>query len=269
MSFITDLFKSPSSVTAPTVTYNPSGFRAGGIKATSSGNITESPERIGLVQGAENAYGGAATELGKLRQTVGPGFNDLLNARLADLANQQTSAIGNLRQNLASRRILGSSFGQDTINNLNATFNQQRDQAIANNFLDSLNANAKLLDAETQARANQFNAGLNDLNLQADIGTKISQSANQILAQNAQVNAKLLADAQQGQAKALGSIFGSVAGGLGSAAGSILGPSASAAGNALAGSLFAGGTAAGVGGTVAASAAPAAEMGVPLTLAFL
>lgn len=240
MSFITDLFKSPSSVTAPTVTYSPQGFKAGGISATGAGNITETPQRIGLVQGAENAFGGAANEFGNLRQTVAPGFNDLLNARLTDLGNQQTSAIGNLRQNLASRRILGSSFGQDTINNLNATFAQQRDKEIAQNFLDSLKANADLLSQESTARVNQFQTGLNDLNLQADVGAKLAQNANSILAQNAQVNAKLLADAQQAQGKTLGSIIGAGAGMLGSAAGSIFGPLGSAAGGALASSIFGG-----------------------------
>lgn len=207
MSFISDIFGGGGDK-APTVQYQPRGFSAGGIRASPTGDITETPQRIGLVQGVQNAYGGAASELGKLRETVAPGFNSLLKARLADLENNATSAIGNLRQNLASRRILGSSFGNDTLSNLAATFAQQRDKEIADNFLQSLDANQKLLAQQYQASVNQYQSGLNDLNFQADIGAKLSQQGNDILAQNARVNADLQSKydiaSQQGTGRLIG-----------------------------------------------------------------
>ena len=57
----------------------------------------------------------ALGDLDTLRSLVAPGSSRLREARLADIANARSRSIGNLRDNLARRRVLGSSFGNDAL----------------------------------------------------------------------------------------------------------------------------------------------------------
>ncbi len=199
----------------PKVDFNPVGASAGGLTTAipaGGGNITVTPDanRTNAVTGVANTYGGLADQTLGLRNQVTPGYNDLLTSQLGSIDNSARSAVGNLKQNLQSRRILGSSFGQDTLTRANAEFSKQRSDTIASTFLQSLDANNKLLQQEYQARTQQAQTGLNELNLEANVANGLIGSTNQILAQNAQTNAKLQADSQAGAGKFLGGILGNV-----------------------------------------------------------
>jgi len=217
----------------PTINYQPTGFSGGGLTTsydyaggTGGTSVTASPERKGLVSSISGVYGDQANAYGNLAATVAPGFNDLLKARLTSIDNSASSAIGNLRQNLDSRRVLGSSFGQDTLTRAQSEFSQQRDAATADNFLKSLDASNQLITQQYNAQRGQFQTGLDELNLEANVGQQFSSTANQLLAANAQAQAKLDAAAQTG--------IGSFLGGLTS---KILGPTLGGVGNSISASL--------------------------------
>lgn len=206
---MSSLFKSPK-VNAPP----PSGFNTAGLGTTFNGNsynLTESPQLQGDLAGVQTAGGTAADTFQNLYGTVAPGFNQMLQSRLADLSGQARAAIGNLSENLAARRILGSSFGQDTITRAQAEFAKQRDATIADNFLQSLDAQRKLTMDQFNTRTAQFQSGLNQLNLESALAAQLTNQATSTLSQNAQLNAKLQASTNQGIGSLIGTGIGLVA----------------------------------------------------------
>lgn len=228
----------------PKINAKPSGFNAGGfmMQPGSLGgpdSLVPTAERSGLVTNIGDLYGQQGDLLGGLRSTVGPGMNDMLKARLAQINDSANSAIGNLRQNLDSRRVLGSSFGQDTLSRAGAEFSRQRDQATADNFMKSLDINQQLITHEYQARRSQFQTGLDELNLESGIASQFNSTANKLMADAASAQANLDAKSATGA----GSFFGGLAQKFG-------GPIASKLGSMFGGTATAAGAAAGEGATI-------------------
>lgn len=210
MSFLSNIFGGGD---APQINYTPPGFSAGGLNTSFNNNkftFTPTSARTNAVSGLSDASSNEADILSGLRSSVTPGYNDLLKARLDQVNNSATKAIGDLRQNLASRRVLGSSFAQDTLARANNEFSNQRDQVVADNFLKSLSANQQLTQQEFDVRKQQFQSALDELNLEANIASNLTSGASSQLAQNARSQAELDARAQQGAGSFLGNIVGSV-----------------------------------------------------------
>lgn len=194
MSFLTDIFgKTKVDAPAP-IQYTPPGFSGGGLSTSFSGNsynVTPDANRTGVVNSISQNFGALGDTLGTLRAGVMPGYNDLLSARMTQINDTAHKAIGDLRQNLQSRRVLGSSFGQDTLTRANAEFGRQRDQVTADNYLQSLEASNKLLTQQYDAYNKQYATGLSELNLEAGVAQGLTGQAATILGQNAQLEAKL------------------------------------------------------------------------------
>lgn len=227
---MTNLFKPSVSLIQPSF---PS-FRGGGLIGTGSakgGSVSATPERTAAVSGLSGAGESAANTYGDLYSTVQPGFNDLLSARLNSFNDSARSAIGDLSQNLSARRILGSSFGQDTLTRARAEFGRQRDQIIADNFLKSLDAQQKLTAAQFGARIQQFQPKLNELNLEASVAADLGNAAARAMSDAAQFNAKNQNAANAAGTASLGSIIGT---GLGLAR-NFFSPVSSAFGSGLSG----------------------------------
>lgn len=203
MSYLKTIFTG-SDVQANPVQYSSPGFNAGGLSTSFSGNnynVSPDANRTGVVNDISSNFRNLGDITGGLRATVGPGFNDLLNARLNSLGDSATSAIGDLRQNLQARRVLGSSFGQDTISRAQSEFQRNRDSIIADNFTKSLDANNQLLKQQYDAYNQSFQANLGELNLEANIANGLTGKASEILAANAQTTAKLQEDASKENVK--------------------------------------------------------------------
>jgi hypothetical protein len=158
------------------VKFTPASINAGGLSG-SGGSITESPERQGLVSSVASTYAPEADIFKGLRESVAPGMSALRAARLAEVENARSRAIGNLRDNLQRRRVLGSSFGQDAVNRGEAEFSNQAQQVEADSFLQELEQTSNLTQQEYDARRGEFQTYLDDLNLQAEVGTQLASGA--------------------------------------------------------------------------------------------
>jgi hypothetical protein len=209
------------SAQAPIQNFRPSGFNAGGLGAKfgADGNLTITPtaERLGLVRGVSDTFGNLAGEFGALRGRVAPGVSDLRTARLAEIEDARSSAIGNLRENLARRRVLGSSFGQDAISRAEAEFAGARDKVAAESFLQEFELTNQLIQQEAGAARAAFQTNLDELNLQADVATKLAGNATGALAGNARVLAELNAREAAGAGKFFGQTIQPVTAGVGRA----------------------------------------------------
>lgn len=231
MSFLANAFGATTPKAAPQIGTSFVQTNAGGLQTwVGSDNIAHAlpdSNRLGVVGNLGQTYGTLGDETGALRATVAPGFNDLLSARIQQINDSARTAVGNLRQNLSSRRILGSSFGQDTLTRAGAEFSRQKDQATADNFLQSLDVNNKLLNQQYAAYSQQFQTGLNELNLESSIATSLASGASSIIAANAQLQAKLdqqnnqfRANANLVQEQGIGKLLGGFLGGSGPIGGS-------------------------------------------------
>lgn len=201
------------SAQAPLTAFQPPSINAGGLSGGTS--LTASPERMGLVNNVAGLFGKQAGEFAALRDSVAPGISQLRATRLAEIEDARRSSVGNLRDNLARRRVLGSSFGNDAIARAEAEFGGARDRVAAESFLQELELTNNLINQQYEAARGEFNTGLNELNLQADIATKLAAGATAQLGANARVLAELNAKEQAGSGKFFGENFQPVTKALG------------------------------------------------------
>jgi len=187
----------------PQINYKPPSINAGGLSGK-AGSITASPQRTDLVNNVANLYGQEGDAYGGMLPLVSPGFGALTKAAVDSINNAKSVAIGNLRDNLQRRSVMGSSFGQDALTRANAEFGQQENQARASSFLQELALTNQLTQQQYAAHRNQFQTGLDELNLEANAGTQLASQATAQLGANARMQAQLDAYAQQGAGRFFG-----------------------------------------------------------------
>jgi hypothetical protein len=223
------LFGDDGNPTGGLTSFAPPGVNAGGLDANYSGGkytVTPNGERVAAVNNLSSTFGKNADELAALRATVAPGFSGLRTAALGQVENGRTSAIGNLRDNLARRRVLGSSFANDAASRTEAEFSQQKAQVEAQSYLQELEATNNLIQSEYAARRGVYTTALDELNLEATMGANLASKATDVLGKNAQTEALLAAQAQQGAGKFLGTLTQPVADAAGKGVGNFFKPSA-------------------------------------------
>ncbi len=190
--------------------FQPPGFQGGGF-GTSFGpgglTITPTAERLAAVGGVKDVFGNLASELGGQRGKVAPGMSELRSQRLAESEGARRSAVGNLRENLQRRRVLGSSFGQDALTRAEAEFGGLRDRASAESFLQEFELTNQLINQQFGALRSAAQTGLDELNLEAELGAKLASGATNALASNAQTLAKLNAEEAAGKGKFFGNLI--------------------------------------------------------------
>lgn len=194
--------------------FQPTAFNAGGLSSSMSGNtlnITPTADRLAAVSGLQNTFGNLATELGGQRASVAPGMSDLRQQQLAEIENARTASIGNLRENLQRRRVLGSSFGADALSRAEAEFGAQKSKVAANSFMQEFEMTNQLINQQFGALRGKFQTGLDEMNLEADIASKLSAGATKTMGENAQFLSLLNSKEAAGQGKFYGDLIQPVA----------------------------------------------------------
>lgn len=211
------------------------GVRGGGVNVNfrqkgAIFDVTPTAERREAVAGIRDVTSEAAGDIADLRGRVRPGFGELTQARVQAIRNRRRRSVGNLRENLARRRVLGSSFGQDAISRAESEFAQREAEARAKSFLQEFEATQNLLGREFELRRSGFQTLLDDLNFQSDLAARLAGAGGSSIAANARQQAELEAQRTGAQAGVLGTVggaIGSVYGGpIGGAVGSAIGTAA-------------------------------------------
>src|SRR5680860_264430 len=180
----------------------PINLNAGGLSARTTGNnlnVTSSGQRAGLVNSISNASLGQADLLAGLRGGVGDATSGLTASRLAQVEDARKSSSSNLRDNLARRKILGSSFASDAQTRNELDFARARDQVSAEGFLQELDLTQQLATQEYETRISAFSSKLGELNLQGELGANLTAQANQLFANIAQWKTQLAMQSAQSQ----------------------------------------------------------------------
>lgn len=207
-------------VASPVRNFSPATISAGGL-VSSLGSVAGDKNRIGVASGNDrqllvrdlsDVFRNSANQIAGLRSQVRPGFGRLTESRVQAIENARRRSIGNLRENLQRRRVLGSSFGQDALARAEAEFAQEEAQARAQSFLEELDLSQRLLEKETESRANRFQTVLNDLNLQAEIATRLATNATNALSSTAQMEGQLLSEGRAQNQDVSGGLLGLGAG---------------------------------------------------------
>lgn len=179
------------------------GVKGGGVNISfrqkgSIFDVTPTPERREAVAGIRDVTREAASDIADLRGRVRPGFGELTEARVQAIRNRRRRTVGNLRENLQRRRVLGSSFGQDALARAEAEFAREEAEARAKSFLQEFEATQNLLGREFELRRSGFQALLDDLNFQSDLAARLAGAGGSSIARNASEQARLEAEASAG-----------------------------------------------------------------------
>lgn len=177
----------------PAATINAGGLTSSFNTLTNQFTVGSNARRQGLVSDRASLFGQQGREYGGLVGQVTPGFGRLTQARVQAVQNARRRSLGDLRENLARRRIGGSSFAADAVTRAEAEFAQQEAEVRAQSFLEELQLKSDLLDRQFTAARGEFETYLNELNLQTEVALKLSQGANAVLSANEQFAAELMA----------------------------------------------------------------------------
>lgn len=214
---------------APLTSFKPTPFTAGGLSTDiTEGRVTVAPSaaRTGAVQDISQGFTNLAGQLSTLGAQVTPGFGRLTESIKAGAAAERERfeatrrrTIGNLRENLAKRRVAGSSFAMDALARAEAEFEKegralgaQEQQQLAQSFLQELDTKTQLIEREAQANIQSFTTLLDEMNLEAQVGTQLASGATAAFQANAALQANLIAEAQGTVAEVLGLAGGVAAG---------------------------------------------------------
>ncbi len=173
--------------------FKPTGFSTPGLSADFAN------DRFTLRRGAE--AGEALSDVGRLsqeqagafrslRDRVKPGFGELTRTRIDAIRTAGKRTIGNLREELGKRRVLGSTFASREIASEEARFGQIEEQSRAERFLQELALTGELIKEEFSSSISGVLEILKQLNFETAIGAGLSQSAS------AQLNANLIAQSE-------------------------------------------------------------------------
>ena len=185
--------------------FQPTEFTTPGLSSTFA------DDRFTLRRGAEAETAVAdlrsfskeqAGEFRDLRSRVRPGFGELKRTRVEAIRAAGSRTIGNLREELGRRRVLGSTFASREIASTEAEFGRIEEQTRAESFLQELALTGQLIKEEFSSAISGVQDVLKQLNFETLIGTQLSTSAS------AQINANLMAQAKAREAQqAVGESF--------------------------------------------------------------
>lgn len=216
----------PGQVTPKTVQSQFTGLEGftnlTGTSFSNTGDITQSPWLQGTLAGLSQTFQQQAGNLSSLAGTVAPGFSQARQAGMATLESQYANARSNLSQSLAQRRILGSSFADSALSNLDAQKAQDEANFQANSYFQETQQYFQITQAQYQAAASQFSTQIGQANIDSGLAAQLVSQNNSIAAQiasaNAQLqtsaattNANLQAQSQAGIGKAVGTGLGAAA----------------------------------------------------------
>ena len=155
------------------------GFTGGGIRGKFKNNtveVTANPQRQALVERLAGSLGIRADELDSLRARVAPGASEFRRAALNRIGINRERAVGNLRENLARRRVSGSSFALDAETRLRNEFATTEAEIAAQSTLQEIDILAQFSEQAGSLRTAEFQTLLSEQNFLATIGLDLQKS---------------------------------------------------------------------------------------------
>lgn len=199
----------PGSPGIPALKVDTGNFR---LQSFDSGDITL--ERLGSIGQGLTAteiprlFGDLKTLQGELR----PGFGLFTDAAVQAVNNARQRTIGNLRADLARRRVLGSSFGQNTLAQAEAEFGQKEAEVRAQSLLAEIQATQNVIKTQFDAIQTQVTNELAELGLSGNFASALARGMQAAQSVFLQAKANEVMARRAGSAKFWGDIGGDIFG---------------------------------------------------------
>jgi len=161
--------------------------------------ITRNQQLQDSLSGLSGAFRGQANELGQLKGMVQPGFGRLTQAGINAIRDARRSTMGDLKQNLARRRVAGSSFGADDQARTSAEFAKKENEFASQAFVQEMAMSQDLINQQAQAEAKSFASYIDQANLETGFATTLASGVSAVLSNNA----KIIGDMSNAGANAL------------------------------------------------------------------
>lgn len=189
-------------------------FKGGGLRGTfnkdgdeqGAATITSSPFRRKQVRKLQRGFIREARQLGRLKRGFAKAGGRLRKTIKRQSFDQQRRTVGNLRENLARRRVLGSSFASDAIGRTDAEFAKQRGESLAVAKLKELDVATRLTQAQAVARRNATNVRLNELNLKAQLAANFQANLQAAFTQSQATQQQLAVGILESLGQGIGAI---------------------------------------------------------------
>lgn len=200
--------------------FAPAGFESPGLSGsfnrdTNSFNLRRTAEGEEALANLRGGFEGLAGELRGLRGDVKPGFGRLTQARIDAIRGAGQRSVGNLREELGKRRVLGSTFASREIGSEEARFGQLEEEARAEAFLQELDLTQQLISEEFRASIQGAAVVLDQLNFESSLAADLAQSSSQQNQATAVARAELHSAAAAGYFELAGTLGTLAAGGGG------------------------------------------------------
>lgn len=139
-----------------------------GLQGIQSG-LGDVRSRSGLLrQDVDSLRGRLGGRFAELQGQVKPGFGGLTEARVKAIRDRADEAVGNLRESLSRRKVLGSSFASDALARTELAFAQEEEGARAQSFVEEMGLSRQLAVDEAAATGQLGQLAGNLLNLDAE-----------------------------------------------------------------------------------------------------
>ena len=193
--------------------FTPAGFTAPGLtgkfdKGANRFDVRRTGEGERALSELRGGFDELSGEIGGLREDVRPGFGRLTRSRVEAIRGAGKRAVGNLREELGKRRVLGSTFATREVASTEAEFGRMEESARAESFLQELDLTRQLIGEQFQASIAGASAVLQQLNFETGLAAQLGDSASRQM----QTTNIAMAEARNAQEESAGGFLGTVIG---------------------------------------------------------
>jgi len=160
------------------------------------------------LEALKTRLGERSAEFKNLRSKVGGAFSDVIRGRVDAIRQAGSRTVGNLREELSKRRVLGSSFAQREIAGIEASFAEQEARERSEGALAQLGAEAELINQEFQGGIQSAMAMISQLNLEGSLAANLGVSAQNLMMARAEGQAQADQFGEGAQIDFLGTVAG-------------------------------------------------------------
>lgn len=202
MKGIKTLITGESSAKGKLKRFQPAGFSSPGLsgrfnQATNTFDVTRSSA---LTQGLGRLQARLGERASAFRELRGSSaFDDLIRGRVDAIRRAGSRTVGNLREQLTQRRVVGSSFAQREVSSTEALFAKEEKLARAEGRRDQLSAEAGLIDQEFQASVQAASVMVDQMNLETGLAAQMGVFTGAQMLERARLRAELDASIEGAQ----------------------------------------------------------------------
>lgn len=175
-----------------------SRYSGGGVNTTFTRNNTAAQQEF------DARLPRILTNIDTLRTGITPGFSDIRKARLESVRAAKEASLSNLGEQVAQRRLQGSSLETNLRLQTEKTFASEEANQMAQSYIEELQANSQLLTQEFSTVSAGIERELAELGVAAGVSTNFTQMASS----GVQFAASLAASQAGAAGGALGGLLG-------------------------------------------------------------